>query len=79
MDETTKKAKIDRFLADKAMTSSVYDVLLSSFLKRKTNEDTEMKAARFVATELLEEAWKELEKYKNEKEKVDKLTGNVGL
>jgi hypothetical protein len=68
MDELTKKSKIERFLHDRTMSEAVYGVLLESFLKRKGGEDTEMKAARFIATELLEEGWATLERYKSDTE-----------
>lgn len=61
------------------MEKAVHSVLLNSFLKRRDGEDTEMKAARFLATELLADAWKELERMKAKEEKEVANSGQVGL
>lgn len=76
----TQKIKIQRFLSDEILVGAVYEILNRSFLKRREGEDVEMKAARFIATELLTEGWRELEKFKSSEggEQINKLV-QVGL
>ena len=70
--------KLKRFMADKDMADSVYASLLHSFLRKRSNSDVNLKAAQMVAVELLEEAWKELERFKGiDKEK--RILTQVGL
>lgn len=71
--------KVKRFMSDVMMNEAVYSILLTTFLKRREGEDTEMKAARFLATELLAEGWKELERTKAKEEREVKNSGQVGL
>jgi len=75
----TEKAKVQRFMMDAVLSSAVYDVLLQSFLKKRGDESTEMKAARFIATELLEEGWKNLDRYKLEIEENGPVKRQNGL
>lgn len=75
----TQKAKVQRFVIDPVTSEAVYSVLLRSFLKKRTDEDTTMKAARFIATELLVEGWKELQKYRVQTEKNGSTIEQVGM
>ena len=54
--------KIQKFLADEMMSSSVKSVLESFCLAKSKDRDVHNLAARFLAIEILEDAWKELEK-----------------
>lgn len=74
--ETTERIK--RFMRDESANKAVYGQIQKSFLKTKQGDDIHMKAARFVALELLDEAWKDLSYIKN----VDSApteTANIGL
>jgi hypothetical protein len=64
MNEETKRAKVNQFLSDVVMSGAVHEIMLKSYLKKKVGEGVDMKAARFIATELLEDAWQELNKYR---------------
>ncbi len=75
----TQKEKINRFLMDKTMAVSVYEVLLQSFLKPKPHGDVHILAASRVAIDLLQEGWRELEKYREKTDGVVESVGNVGL
>ena len=75
MDELTKKAKIERFLGDSVMSQVIKSVLEQSFTKASKDRDASVLAARFLALELLGEAWKELERYKNRE--VAKESGEI--
>lgn len=77
--DITKQDKVTRFLNDRVMSGTIYDVLLQSFLKKKDGEDTELKAARFMAIGLLDEAWKDLERVKNTKPEEIKGVGQIGM
>lgn len=70
--------KLKEFINDGAMASSVYEVLMRFFLKKKGTKDVQMLASERMSALLLEDAWRELEKYRVEK-KVEKKVGNVGL
>lgn len=57
-------SKIDRFLQDEAMTSSVFNAIRNSFLRKKGQRDTLILAAERLAVDMLEEAWRELDRYR---------------
>lgn len=66
-------------MMDESMSNVVKEVIESSFKKGKPTDDVTMKAARFIAGELLEEAWKDLERNKNVEEKEKSINKQVGL
>lgn len=74
-----KQEKIRRFVNDEVMAESVKEMLLATYLKPKPISDVYVLAASRIAINLLEEAWRELEKYKAET--VDNSTSmrQVGL
>lgn len=51
-------------MMDEAMVNAVYDVVRDSFLKSKGVRNVEILAAERLAVDLLNDAWKELEKFK---------------
>lgn len=75
----TQESKIIRFLDDEAMSDSVKQVLTAAFLKPKPNRDVYQLAASRIAIDLLEEAWRELEKFRSESEVESKEGVQVGL
>lgn len=75
----TQKAKITRFLDDTVMSDSVYDVLLSTFLKPQKNNDVQFLAASRIAIDLLQEAWKTLDGYRIEKDNEINQIKQIGL
>ena len=74
-----QKAQIGQFMNNRGMSEAVSSLLTKYFLKKRGEEDVNMKAARFIATELLSEAWLEMEKYRAENMMGDKPSGNIGL
>lgn len=68
---------IYRFIADPAMSEEVKNVLLESFMKKRTG-DVNMKAAQMMAIDLLQEGWKELERYKTQQNEA-KISRQVGI
>lgn len=66
MNDDTKKIKIERFLKDVAMSEAVYEVIHSSFLKSRGQRDIQVLAAERLAVDFLNDAWKELGKFKVE-------------
>lgn len=78
MDET-KKAKITRFLDDRIMSDSVRDVIFNSFLKPKPLCDVNLLAASRLAIDLLQEAWHDLERFRDNKENEKKPLKQIGL
>lgn len=77
----TEKQKINRFLMDEVMSGAVYQVILSSFLKPKPRAEVTYHelAAERIAINLLEEAWKELQKHRAEAEAEKPQLKQVGL
>lgn len=65
MNETAKQQKIARFLADKEMSGYVKDVLLGTFLKERKSTDVHVLAAERVAINLLQEGFRELDKFRH--------------
>jgi hypothetical protein len=73
-----KQAKIQQFINDRAMSGAVFDVLLKYFIKPKPNAFVNEQAASFIAIGLLQEVWKELERFKLDAEdSVSRKTGHV--
>lgn len=68
MKEEQKKVKISKFLADESMSDTVYLAIRDSFLKKRGVKDVQVLAAERLAVDLLEDAWKELERYATEVE-----------
>lgn len=71
--------KIKYFINDPQMAGAVYQVLLNQFIKAKTGALTEEKAARFIAIENLQEAWRYLESFKTLLETQSATIKQIGL
>ena len=74
-----QKAKIVRFLNDQAMSEAVFGVLLKAFLKATKDRDVQNLAATMIAVERLDEAWKELTKFKSEQKGEQEEKAQRGL
>ncbi len=79
MEEKTKQEKINRFLKDRVMAEVIYGELLKSFLKKRKWEDVNLTAAARMAIDFLEDAWREMEKYKSQDEGEKVVAKQVGL
>ena len=75
----TQRAKIQRFLDDKIMSEAVKSVILGAFLKPSKKNDVQTLAAERIAIDLLEEGFKELNKYALEEKKEKAALSQVGL
>ena len=73
-----QKEKIQRFLNDKVMSQAVYDVLLDSFLKEKSN-DVYFLAASRLSVDSLKRGWGELQKHMLDIEREQPSQRNVGV
>lgn len=74
--------RIKDFMNDTITSELIYQSLMQSFLKKRQDEDVTMKAARFVAIELLLETWQELDKVREkekEKQSTKSVSGQIGL
>lgn len=75
-----EKGRIKDFMNDAITSELVYQSLLQTFLKKRADEDVTMKAARFVAIELLLETWQELAKIKEkDKHSTNTSGGQIAL
>jgi F0F1-type ATP synthase delta subunit len=78
MINENQKSRITRFLNDEATSDAVKQAILNSFLKSKPNRDVYQLAASRLAIDMLDEAWRDLERFKdsvNEKISVGKQVG----
>lgn len=74
-----QEAKVKVFLNDRMMSDTIYDILLKTYLEPYDTKDVRTLAASRLAIDLLQEAWKKLEKYKKELEVESANQTNVGL
>jgi len=77
--DDTQKAKIERFLLDESLSSTIFSVLLGKYVEKRPHVDVNMAAAERIAIDLLHDAWKELERFRPSEEHVDNITKQVGL
>ncbi len=75
----TQKNKLERFMMDTVMSDSVYEVIRDSFLRNRGQRDLQILAAERIAIDLLNDAWKELTKFRSEKEQQVNEIKQVGL
>lgn len=75
----TEKAKVARFLLDATLSGAVYNVLLGTFIGKKASKDVNVAAAERIAVDLLNDAWRELEKCRAEEDTVINTITQVGL
>ena len=70
-------AKIKQFLSDKEMNGTVKGVLRDKFLEKK-NTDVHYLAAQTLAVQFLEDAWIEMDRYR-QSESIKKPLPQIGL
>jgi len=75
----TQIEKLHKFANDKVMTEAVYNILLEVFLKKGSEEDVSIKAARFISVEKLQDAWKEIDKFKSDEKGEEPIRQQIGL
>ena len=73
------KNKIKDFINDETMANAVYDVLWRFFTKKRDTKDVQMLAAERMSALMLEDAWKELQKYKIDEKNKTENGVNIGL
>ena len=76
---TFNTEKIKRFVRDEAMMASVFGIIQESFLKPRTEKDVYYLAAKSLAIEFLEDARRDLNRYKEEEEKKSNEIKQIGL
>ncbi len=74
-----QRSKIERFVKDEAMVDAVYELVKGYFLKFRGQRDVQVLAAERLALDFLGEAWKELEKFKDEKDKQSARPRQIGM
>ena len=79
MNEKEKAAKVQRFLADEAMSRAIREAITDSFLKRPKEYDTLYLAASRIAIDLLAEAFSDLERYRSTNRQPTPQGGQIGL
>jgi len=60
-----EEEKIRRFIRDERMSDAVREVIECEITKPTKDRDVQNLAARFLAIEILRDAWKELGRYKD--------------
>lgn len=71
--------KVKKFINDQTMSDAVYSIIQDVFLRSKGQRDVYVLASERLALNLLSEAWKEIEKYKLNKEDSISSSGQIGL
>jgi len=71
--------KLQRFMMDKVMVDTVFKVFKDSFLKSRKSQDVQYLAAKALAIEFLEDAQRELNKYKTDPKEEDNTREPVGI
>ena len=73
------KAKIKQFANDKPMNEAVYSVVSEKLFSTSKDRDVNVLAARFLAIEILNEAWKDMLRFKEGEENVSKEVNQIGM
>lgn len=79
MYSETEKEKIKRFLMDKVMSDTIRKVLEDTCTKPSKDRDINILASRFLAVEVINDAWRELGNHASKAPSEIKKGGNVGL
>ena len=72
-------AKLEKFANDSTMLEAVKYVFFGSFLKPKKETDVQYLAASRIAIDLMNDAFKELERYKESPPEKEKKGGQFAL
>lgn len=74
-----KDEKLKQFCNDVHMYETVHAVLLQSFLKTVPRDSIHELAAARIAIDLLEDGFREIKKYQNQKSGEPKALAQIGL
>lgn len=74
-----QKSKVQRFANDESLSCAVKEVIQKSFLKPKPNRDVYQLAGVTIAIGLLEEAWKEIDGYRENTDDEKSSSVQIGL
>lgn len=77
MDELTKQEKLKRFLADRLTNAAVHSYLLDTFTKKSKTEDVHTLAAERIAINLLNDAWRDLQRFAAAKEQPEQTANRA--
>jgi hypothetical protein len=71
--------KIKRFMNDPILSAAVKNSLQATFMRSRPEKEVYYLAAKTLALEFLEDAWRELEKHRQVAQKEEKKEGQIGL
>jgi len=71
-------ARIKRFIADRELQETIKKYILAKFTEKKHGADVHILASQTLATQSLEDAWNDLERYK-QNAKADAVKTNHGV
>jgi len=71
--------QIKRFANNTELNEAVKEVLLKTFMKEKSGADVNILASQTLAINLLHEAWREIEEYKNRPQTEDNQRSQIGI
>lgn len=77
--DPTQRSVLKRFANDPRASGAVYEVILRTFLKKQKTQEVHLLAAKSLAIDLLQEAWAEIEKFKQDEGEQPARGGNVGV
>ena len=76
---TNEKEQLKRFASNVVLTETVRSFLRQEFTKKRTDRDVHMLAGQMIAVELLDDAFKVIERMKKDQEKDKKSTTNIAV
>lgn len=74
-----KKEQLKRFVNEVEISKAVHTFLVRYFLRPPKNKDVQSLAAAWMAKDLMDAAWRELQNYKNSSESEQKELKQIGL
>jgi hypothetical protein len=77
--DKNKVELVKLFINNAPMASAVLSVVRNSFMTKKKDEDIHLKAGRFIALELLDEAVADLDRFVAQKEHEATIRSQIGL
>lgn len=77
--DNIRKEKLNQFGNDIAMNTAVKDLIMSALLKPKGSKDVNFLASERLALDAMEEAWKELDKFKPNTDDTVGSSKQIGL
>lgn len=71
--------QLKRFANNTEMNEAVKEVLLEVYMRKPSNADANVLAGHFIAIDLLQEAWREIDEYRSKPEEETPVKTQIGI